>query len=65
MARAPRVVMGKQVTLPDGQVWTLWSDGQKAGRYWACQRAEGSPTRWLEVRPVSQADGTLVWVEAR
>lgn len=65
MAAQKRVVMGKQVRIDDRGLWTLWSEGQRAGRYWAFQRREGEPSLWLEVRAVAAADGVLTWVEAR
>ena len=58
------VVLGSVVTVA-GEQWTVWSDGTMAGRYWAFQRADLGPTRWLEVRYVTSADGHKVWQEAR
>jgi hypothetical protein len=57
------VVLGSVIRIGDEE-WTVWSDGQMAGRWWAFQRgADG--TRWLEVRYVTGADGRKVWMEAR
>jgi AAA+ ATPase superfamily predicted ATPase len=57
-----RVIMGSEVRI-GSELWTLWSEGTRAGRYWAFQR--GEKTRWLEVRYVTSADGHKVWQEAR
>lgn len=65
MAQQKTVVMGSVVSVAEKGDWTLWSDGQRPGRWWAYQRVEGQPTRWLEVRYVSDAAGRREWVEAR
>ena len=64
MAQQARVILGSDITVA-GSRWTLWSDGSAVGRYWAFQRVEGEPTRWLEVRYVSGPTGHKVWMEAR
>ena len=63
MAQQRTVVLGSVIRIDDEE-WTIWSDGQMAGRWWAFQRAEGRPTRWLEVR-YTLAEGHKVWQEAR
>ena len=62
--RQERVVLGTTVTLDDGSRWMLWSDGTKAGRYWAYQRGAVS-TVWLEVYAVTQPDGHRIWSAAK